>query len=106
MTQVWVKTSLGDIMRLGDAQKARKKDAGLTYEVIGTNDGRGWQVGDTAAPRLHASRGNVKSTAIIGAGSDGGKPLGGKHPDEAMGGMGQETRRKRGRPRRNAGSGA
>jgi hypothetical protein len=102
MAQVWVKTNNGDIMRLGDAQKARKVDEDLTYEVIGKNDGRGWETADSADPRLHAGSGKVQGDAGGGAGPDGRKPSGGEHSDEDVGGVGEKARRPRGRPRRNA----
>ena len=102
MAQVWVKTNRGDIMRLGDAQKARKADEGLTYEVIGTNDGRGWEAAGEANPRLDADSGTVESPAIGGSVGSGREQAGGEHSDEAMGGMGEKARRPRGRPRRDA----
>ena len=104
MTQVWVKTNRGDILRLGDAQKACKADEGLTYEVIGTNDGRGWDTAHSADPRLHAGSGKVEGPAVGGSLEHGREPAGGEHPDEDVGGVGQEARRPRGRPRRDAGS--
>lgn len=106
MPQVWVKTNKGDILRLGDAQKARKADGELTYEVIGENDGRGWEAAGAADPRLHADSGAVKGDAVVGDVEHGGEQAGGQHPHEDVGGVGQKARRPRGRPRRNAGSGA
>lgn len=102
MAQVWVKTSQGDIMRLGDAQKARKADGGLTYEVIGENDGSGWEGAGAAIPRLHPDSGTVQGAAIGQSVGHGREPVGSQHPDEALGGVGEKARRPRGRPRRNA----
>ena len=104
MTQVWVKTNEGAIMRLGDAQKARKTNEALTYEVVGENDGRGWDAAHSADPRLHAGGREVKGDAVGGNVGSGREPVGGKHPDEDVGGVGQEARRPRGRPRRDEGS--
>lgn len=104
MTQVWVKTNAGDIMRLGDAQKARKKDAGLTYEIVRESDAGRGQADNPAAARLHPNSGAVKSDAVVGSGPDGRTSTGGEHPNEDVGGVGEKTRRKRGRPRRDAGS--
>ena len=102
MAQVWVKTNRGDIMRLGDAQKARKADGALSYEVVGEGDGAGREAGSAADPRLDADSGEVQGAAI-GTGLElGREPIGGEHPAKAMGGVGEETRRKAGRPRRNA----
>jgi len=102
MAQVWVKTNNRDIMRLGDAQKARKANAGLTYEVVGENDGRGWEVAGTSDPRLHGDSGKVKGDAVGGFGPDGREPISGEHSDEDVGAVGDKARRPRGRPRRNA----
>ena len=85
MAQVWVKTNRGDIMRLGDAQKARKADEGLTYEVVGENDGRGWEAAGAAKPRLQSSRRKVKGDAVGGNVELGREPLGGEHSDEDVG---------------------
>ena len=104
MSQVWVKTDRGDIMRLGDAQKARKANEGMTYEVIGENDGRGWEAAGAANPRLHADSGKVQGPAIVGNVELGREPVGGEHSDEVVGGMGEKARRPRGRPRRDEGS--
>jgi len=104
MTQVWVKTNEGAIMRLGDAQKARKSNEALTYEVVGENDGRGWQAGSAADARLDAGGREVEGNAVGGDVEPGREPVGGKHSDEDVGGVGQEARRPRGRPRRDEGS--
>ncbi len=103
MTQVWARTNKGDIMRLGDAQKARKTDEGMTYEIVRDNDLRGWQGSGEADARLHPDSGKVESDAVGGLGPDGREQAGGEHPDEDVGGMGEKARRPRGRPRRDAG---
>jgi hypothetical protein len=104
MMQVWVRTNKGDVMRLGDAQKARKADEGLTYEIVGDNDVRGWQSDRAADARLHPDSGKVKGNAVGGPESDGRESAGGQHPDEDVGGMGEKARRPHGRSRRDEGS--
>ena len=104
MTQIWVRTNKGDIMRLGDAQKARKADEGLTYEIVRDNDLRGWQSSGEADARLQLDSGKVEGDAVGGLGPNGREQAGGEHSDEDVGGVGEKARRPRGRPRRDEGS--
>lgn len=101
MAQVWVRTNRGDMMRLGDAQKARKADKGLTYEIVADGDSQGRQTASEGGSRLHAGGREVESLAIVADVELGRKPTGGKHSDEAVGGVGQKARRPVRRPRRN-----
>lgn len=101
MAQVWVRTNRGDMMRLGDAQKARKADKGLAYEIVADGDSRGRQAAGAGNARLHAGGGEIKSPAIVADVEPGRKPTGGEHSDEVVGGVGQKARRPVGRPRRN-----
>ena len=104
MTQVWVKTNEGAVMRLGDAQKARKSNEALTYEIVGEGDGAGWQAGSAADARLDAGGREIEGDAVGANVEHGREPVAGQHPDEDVGGMGQEARRSRGRPRRDEGN--
>jgi len=92
----------GDIMTLGDAQKIKKQHGALDYETARGNEGRWRSLGDQADPRFYADLGQSETVAGDRGGEIRGEPTGGSDPDEAMGRVGQEVGRKRGRPRRNA----